>query len=1699
MSVNKLKQAKALRQLQIDEILEILALAQLAVTDQSLHVRFNLRCSNLDDILEEFKTMHNSIISILSTIENPDMIAEKEIKTSFMDNFFTVKTIYTNLFNEETSSNIDTTSTTPNVKLPKISLPTFDGSYKNWPTFFDIFNSLIHTNSTLSDIDKFQYLLSSLSSETRNLLKGYQLTKENYQLAFETLTERYQNKRLLANSFWKEICNAPKLTNESVDGLRNLLAIFSENLTALKNLNLPIEDWDFILFHSLIQKLDIATIKRFELQECSTEIPSYRALYKFLKNQCISLESLKFSVSQRVNASSSDKPYKKSSTFLTQSNSPNKFSCSYCNANHSIYKCSSFLNEPPSARLQIVKDKNWCINCLHSGHRVSGCSSKSTCRHCHKSHHTLLHLGTIDPSPETIDPCNEIPSTSMVCRSQVLTNISASPATVLLATARVEVLDARGQYQNIRILLDPGSQTNIITQKCVKRLGLECFKTPLAIFGLGETSASVSDSITCTIRPIGSINPSYTIDAVVLPKICSNMPNNFLPYHEWYSLSNIKLADPTFHSPGPVDMLVGAAIFPLILRTGRLPGNLKQPSALQTVFGWILMGNTSSPSASISSFHLTANSVIDSTLRQFWEIEEIPKSEISSPDDALCEKIFDDNYSRDSTGRYTVMLPFKEGINKSFGDTYTMALRRLFSLERRFKTSPDFYNEYKMFMKDYLDCGHMTLLPNASPSVDEYYIPHHAVINRNSPSTKLRVVFDSSAKVSGNVSLNEILLTGPKLQKDVMALLLNFRFYKVVFTADIKQMYRQILVHPSHRRFQRILFRFSLSDPVRVYELNTVTYGVASSPYIALRTLKQLSSDEAMAFPSAVSVLRSETYVDDILSGGDSLEEARGLQDELISLLRRGGFELRKWSSNRTELIDHFPPDHRHQESLNFDDSVLKILGLRWFPAGDHFSYVIDSTERPVTKRTILSDLARIFDPIGFLTPFTFLAKHLIQHLWTLGLQWDDVPPSELTDRWNQCKSELQVLSTLRIPRRIFTQSFTKCEAHGFGDSSEKGYAAVVYFRFINPDGSINISLIGAKSRVSPIKRISLPKLELCAALLLSKLLSFIIKSYGPSLKVDEIFAWSDSTVVLHWIKSSPYRWKSFVSNRTSQIQELVPPDRWYYVKSQDNPADCASRGMSPSGLLDHSLWWAGPPWLQSKDPIGKPGDPKIEEMLTGEERQVVLSTFASSDVFDDLIMRYSSFFKLQQVVIYLFRFSFNLRSPHSKRIGSILSVERKQALNFLIKCVQQRVFGEEIQNLRLNRPITVKYLQKLNLFIGDDDILRVGGRLTFSGLQYDHKFPALLPNKHLFTDIFIQHFHRLYLHPGSQTLQFLLSQQVWILSARKAIRRVTSKCLVCFRSNPKPLQPLMGNLPSYRVNQLKPFQCVGVDFGGPFLVTMSKGRGIKSTKAYICLFVCFSTKALHLELVSDLTSEAFLAALKRFIARRGRCTRIFSDGGSNFKGAQRELISYMKCAVEAEKIDWDFNPPSAPHFGGLWEIGIKSVKSHLYKLIGDQILSYEEMYTVLVQIEAVLNSRPLCPLSTDPNDLSVLTPGHFLTLAPISDIPEPDLSNVSLNRLSRWQLITRLHQDFWKRWHVEYLNTLQQRTKWFTPRDSQLSVGQLVLIRDEQLPPRRWRMARVIDVHLGKDGIARVATVRTVSGILQRPVVKLCPLPGQA
>jgi len=315
---------------------------------------------------------------------------------------------------------------------------------------------------------------------------------------------------------------------------------------------------------------------------------------------------------------------------------------------------------------------------------------------------------------------------------------------------------------------------------------------------------------------------------------------------------------------------------------------------------------------------------------------------------------------------------------------------------------------------------------------------------------------------------------------------------------------------------------------------------------------------------------------------------------------------------------------------------------------------------------------------------------------------------------------------------------------------------------------------------------------------------------------------------------------------------------------------------------------------------------------------------------------------------------------------------------------------------------------------------------------------------------------------------------------------------------NPKASVQIMGNLPVQRISPLKAFSHVAIDYCGPFPITMGRCRGAKVSKGYILVLVCSATKAVHLELTSDLSTETFLAAFRRFVARRGRVSHIYSDCGSAFVGADRLLKHYSREACHSLKIAWHFSSPGSPHFNGLAEAGVKSTKANLKRVIGEQKLTYEEFLTFLCQVESIQNSRPLYAQSTDPNDFLPLTPGHFLTLEPLNSVPEPDLSDSKLNALSRWQLLQRLQSDFWKRWSLEYLNTLQQCAKW-TETSNDIHVNTLVVIKNEQKPPMQWALGRVVQVHPGSDGHTRVVTVKTATGTYRRPVVKLCPLPMPA
>lgn len=1713
----KIRKIKSFRQVEIQSINDIFDAGELARADPHERDIFKTMYPDIEEIKSEFMKQHNTLINIVFN-EEDEFNEALSIKSKFDKTVYKIKSCFETLFSEKNIVKSESNVNPTHINLPKIELFKFKGEIQSFPTFLDMYDSLVHNNSALSAIEKFNYLISSLEGTPLSIVKCLPMSSANYAIAYNSLVKRYKNKRLLSQVHWSAIENVQKLNSDDPQALRNLLDIFAENLEALKILEHPVDHWDFILANTLLKKIDNATATRFELQNnnSSDTMPKYKDIFSFLEHHCNALFTLdscnskpKFKRNDTIKTTrSSVRPVHASASFLgTNNNSNNHFSrnCVLCNNNHALYKCPDFNSKPPNERFQFVKQKNLCVNCLSHIHKTINCNSTMTCRTCKKKHHSLLHFdrpvessNSGDVNSQLVVPNANAPRAET--QTQSLAGFSRAPASVLLSTALVEVLDIRGHYQKIRALIDTGSQTSLIAQKCANRLGLPRHKFYSEIQGIGEMGInSQLGAVSLSLRPISKNNSDLLVNAIILPRICSDLPSTPVPLDGWNHIKNLNLADPEFDKPGSIDLLLGADLFPLIIRSGRVFGDNNEPIALDTIFGFILMGkfeNNPLKSPIKSLLCQTESEPLNNILFKFWELENIPQKVVLSPDDQLCETKYLNSVSKNSENRFIVSLPFRDD-EPSFSGSRDIALNRFLCLERRLLKNPTLYAEYSSFLQEYIDLNHMELLTDSVCSDKTFYIPHHCVLKPDSLSTRLRVVFNASQKVN-NLSLNDTLLIGPKLQKDIVQILLNFRLHEVVLTADIKKMYRQILINSNHQDYQRILWRFDSSSPVLDFRLRTITYGVSSAPYLALRTLLKLAEEEKNNFPRAAEILENDTYIDDIVTGCASIADATCLQNELTALLKKGGFELHKWATNKPEVLSHLTCELINPASLSLDsDEVTKVLGLCWQPSSDTFTYKVTPKETSCTKRQILSELARVFDPLGFLTPVTFSIKYLIQKLWVLGLGWDDEPPGDIVRVWARYKNELSLLSDFNLPRHIeFYKTNCIIELHGFCDASERGYAAIVYLRTYQHN-AYHTYFICSKSRVAPLKTISIPRLELCAAVLLSELMDFVLKTY-ITISFNKIYCWTDSTVALSWIRSHPHRWKTFVSNRVSFIQERVDPQNWYHVVSCQNPADIASRGAFPSELLTNSLWWAAPEFLKGPCEHWPNREFNFTDTLesNSEEKRNILVATNNDDYnfLDSLLLNRSSLNSIKRILSYILRFIHNCRFPDRKVTGTFSYKELHNALLTLVQREQQLLFSDEISKLKRSQKLP-KPFQKLNVFLDEKQILRVGGRLHHSVLLYDKKHPVLLPRQSRLTFLVIENIHLKYFHAGLQTVQCLLYQNFWVLSAKRAIRHVLSKCVKCFKVQPKSFQPHMGNLPSSRVLPSKCFSSSGVDYAGPFYITLSKTRGAKTFKAYVCLFICMATRVIHIELVSDLTADAFLAAMRRFIARRGRVSHLYSDNGTCFVKANKELIRLTRAAAQTKSIEWHFIPPSAPHFGGLWEAAVKSMKNHLIRVIGDQVLTYEELYTILCQTEAILNSRPLTPLSSDPNDLAVLTPGHFLNMEPLTAAPDSDLTDLKLNQLSRWQLLQRIHQDLWGRWQREYLHTLQQRSKWLDITVSP-EIGSLVLLKDDCTPPLKWRLGRIRALYPGSDGVARVADVYTSSGVLKRPLTKLCPLP---
>ncbi|XP_060854866.1 uncharacterized protein LOC132932493 [Metopolophium dirhodum] len=515
--------------------------------------------------------------------------------------------------------------------------------------------------------------------------------------------------------------------------------------------------------------------------------------------------------------------------------------------------------------------------------------------------------------------------------------------------ALVRVSGKNGQTVLCRALLDSGSQSHFITSSLTTELGIDRINAQVIVNGTSSAETTVSEKAEFTVSSRVN-NKEYQITALVAPRITIDLPVGKIDTSNWHQLQDVQLADPTFHLPGKIDILIGAELFYDIVQDGKQFVTEGAPIPQNSRFGWIVTGGnnitktdpTQTTTSVITCCTSTTHQRLESQIKNFWKIEEVPRVTTMSKQDQLCEDHFLKTFKRNESGRYAVRLPFKETPH-SVNNSYDVAVRRLAQVERSLLRSPSVYDQYRQFMADYLEQNHMDV------------------------TTKLRVVFDGSAIVCNGKSLNGTLHRGHKLQRDIVIVITRFRMHRYVYTADISQMFRQIEMHPDDQCYQCIVWRNHPSEPIQMYKLKTVTYGLITSPFHALRTLSQLAVDEQANYPEGSTILQNDFYVDEVMSGCYNVNDAEVQIQQLNDLLKRGGFELRKWASNTPTLLENISAEHQLLQISMPDQHNVSVLGILWNTTRDTFSFKVEPTphlER-ITKRELLGEIARIMTHVN--------------------------------------------------------------------------------------------------------------------------------------------------------------------------------------------------------------------------------------------------------------------------------------------------------------------------------------------------------------------------------------------------------------------------------------------------------------------------------------------------------------------------------------------------------------------------------------------------------------------------------------------------------------------------------------------------------------------------------------------------------------
>ena len=1671
------------------------------------------------------------------------------------------------------------------VNLPKLQLPKFAGDPKKWQEFWDAFG-IIDGNDSLSDVNKFRHLKTLLEGQAASAIAGIQTTGVNYQLAIDHLKDRFAQKQVIINSHIDALHNLPNLTTEKdVKGLRKLADSIDINIRSLKNLGYDLSQYgpflNPVIMNKLPEGIRLAVTKQIRKEEWELG-----KILDIVKTELDAREQCAYLSGKPTDSSAGKQVRSQLPTTSALLNASGKVSCSFCKGSHPSAKCNIVTD--PQQRKAILRKQGRCYVCLKKAHLAKYCTSRIYCFNCRQRHHASICDGSSESTVTTpaapvcnltapniapqFQPNQSMPTTTntggprpgaatqTVGPSTVTMHVDTKTS-VLLQTAKGYISPATDpeRVAVARLILDSGSKHSYISENLRAALHLQpVTQETLTIKVFGEETGTLQtcDVVQFCVRsPYNGLNVFVT--AYVVPVLCAPLSDQAidLAASSYPHLAGLWLADFPAQREQQLncEILIGSNFYWHFL-TGRCIKGESGPVALESTLGWILSGPVHDSSerrsthVNIAETHVLQFEIenksneasLEGQVCKFWELEGIG---ISKNEATVYESFKDEIAFLD--GRYEVKLPWKPE-HPTLPDNYLQSKKRLMGIFSRLKGNPTLLSEYDSIIREQEIRG---IIERVDPTCDSgigqvTYLPHHPVIRQDKMTTKVRVVYDASAKDCMGTSLNSCLYTGPCLLKTVAEIMTRFRLFPFALTSDIEKAFLMISIWPPDRDVLRFLWMDdvnSSSPQIITYRFTRVVFGVSCSPFLLNATLRRHIESYSENYPEVCQRLVNSLYVDDVNTGGYSIEEVMELFRVSKQMMQEGGFNLRKWLSNSKEVMSQIKSSQSDgetkvpneaditEEDQSFAKTVLnvsetsegervKVLGLNWNSDTDNIVFCLSQLastieEGPVTKRKILRLIAKIFDPLGLITPVTTPLKVFLQKLFQQKVGWDEHLQDDLADEWAKLHAQLVKTREISVPRYYFGNIEARpaeIELYGFCDSSKQAYAAAVYAK-ITVEGKSSVSLVMSKSRVAPLAQPTIPRLELLSALILARLITSVKDALSPLFcNVKIVRCWTDSITTMYWIKGDEKQWKMFVDNRVQEIRKLVKKDLWQHCPGTENPADIPTRNNDPSRLTRDSRWFSGPKWLAEEEenwPEQKTSMEPTEDCLAEmkpaarEKDSTALLIQAEREHRISRVVdceRYSSYSRLLRVTAYVFRFINNCRE-RNKRGAELTAKEIEEAETKWICDMQSEFSTQKLTDLK----------KHLGNFVDNHGIIRCQGRLARSLLSYETKHPILLPKEHHITTLIIWDCHKRVLHNGTkETLQELRSR-FWIVQGRQLVKKIIRRCVLCKRIQGASYgTPKQGPLPEFRVKEEHAFSSIGIDFAGPLFVREPSGE---SKKTYVALFTCGTSRAVHLELVPDLTAETFLLCFRRFVSRRGTPRLVVTDNAKTFKAFSKTLVKIFKTAeiqafLARKRITWKFNVAKAAWWGGFYERLIKGVKLCLKKCVGTARISSDELHTVLVEIEGVLNSRPLTYQYPD-SLTEPLTPSHLVTGRRLLQLPtggegndEDEEDFYQRDKLhKRSSYISKLLDHYWNRWKHEYLVDLREhhRVKKCHQKLQQINVGDVVTIQDENRKNRSfWRLGKVLELLIGRDNVTRGAKLLLANGNrIERPIQKLYPL----